>query len=108
MQDNAPIYKASSIRNWFLEIGIVVIDWLPYSPDLNPIEHIWWYLKNKVLELYPELLEMGTSDQARELLEKALIEAWDALEDRLFQSCLESMPRRVAAVIEAKGWHTKY
>jgi hypothetical protein len=46
---------------------------------------------------------MGTSDQARELLEKALIEAWDALEDRLFQSCLESMPWRVAAVIEAKG-----
>jgi hypothetical protein len=49
-------------------MGIVVIDWPPYS--LNPIEHIWWHLKNKVLELYPELLEMGTSDQARELLEK--------------------------------------
>jgi hypothetical protein len=40
IQHNAPIYKAYSIRSWFLEIGIVVIDWPPYSPDLNPIEHI--------------------------------------------------------------------
>ena len=36
------------------------------------------------------------------------IEAWEALPDSLFMACLESMPRRVQAVIEADGWHTKY
>jgi transposase len=41
MQDNASIHIAHIIREWFQEHSIPLLDWLPYSPDLNPIEHIW-------------------------------------------------------------------
>ena len=41
MQDNAAIHTAYKIRNWFSDCEIAtVIDSLPYSPNLNPIEHI--------------------------------------------------------------------
>ena len=40
MQNNAPIHTAKQVTKWFENNGIIVIDWPPYSPDLNPIEHV--------------------------------------------------------------------
>ena len=40
MQDNAPIYKANKVTEWFQEMGIDVMAWPLYSPDLNPIENL--------------------------------------------------------------------
>jgi transposase len=108
MQDNAPIHMANSVRKWFEDIGIPLEDHPPYSPDLNPIEHLWWHLKNKALQLHPELQDLGVGEQALQALERALIEAWEAIPDSIFEACLNSMPKRVQAVIDADGWHTKY
>jgi transposase len=41
MQDNAPIHTAKKVTKWFEDRGIPVLNWAPYSPDLNPIEHVW-------------------------------------------------------------------
>jgi transposase len=108
MQDNALIYCANKTKEWFRDMGIPLTDWPPYSPDLNPIKHVWWHLKAKVLELHPELKNLGTGEEAKGALEKALIKAWDCLDDIIIEACLESMYRRRDAVIKAKGWHTKY
>lgn len=108
MQDNASIHTARVVRDWFKEMGIPLIDWPPMSPDLNPIEHVWWHLKKKVLDMHPELQFMGAGEEAMAALESALREAWTALPDSLFESLIQSMPRRVAACIAADGWHTKY
>ena len=40
MQDNAGIYIAYIVRDFFEENGIWVMEWPPYSLDLNPIEHL--------------------------------------------------------------------
>jgi hypothetical protein len=51
---------------------------------------------------------MGYGTAAREALEDALIEAWEAIDCGITESCLRSMCRRRDTVLKAKGWHTKY
>lgn len=48
MQDNALIHTAKIVRKWFEDNAIETVDWPPYSPDMNPQEHHWSYLKRLV------------------------------------------------------------
>ena len=108
MQDNAPIHTARTVKKWFEDMAIPLLDQPPYSPDLNPIKYIQWYLKAKVLELFPELKDLGAGKEAKEALEQALIIAQDSIDETIIESYIKSMYRRRDIVIIAKGWHTKY
>ena len=74
-QDNAPIHTANAIREWLQGEGIRVLDWPPYSPDLNPQEHLWWHLKAGVYQVKPNIEDL-TREQGIEALEEALPIAW--------------------------------
>ena len=50
-QDNAPPHTARITIDTLEENRIQVLDWPPYSPDLNPIENLWVYLKRNVYEI---------------------------------------------------------
>ena len=109
IQDNASIHTARLVKNWLKEEGIEVLEWPPYSPDLNPIEHAWKRLKQWVWKHHPELLELkGKGQNTKEAMLKALQEGWDAIEEEFFEKLIASMQRRVRAVCKAKGWYTKY
>ena len=109
MQDNAPIHKARIITQYLEENDIEVMDWPPYSPDLNPIEHIWKKLKEKAWELRPELFREGQSLEDRlDELHETLEREWHMIAKDLMRKLGRSMQRRVKAVIKAKGWYTKY
>ena len=43
--DNAQIHKVSRIKILIESYGYTLLFLSPYSPDLNPIEHIWWMMK---------------------------------------------------------------
>jgi hypothetical protein len=59
--------------------------------------------------MFPDIINAkGETEQDRINVEEALSKAWDALPNSLFESLIESMPRRIEAYIEANRWHTKY
>jgi hypothetical protein len=75
IQDNAPIYKAHKVTEFFAEIGIEVMAWPPYLPDLNPIENLWKILKAEIDRVYPELKGMGNSQAVMDFMIQCLQEA---------------------------------
>ena len=109
MQDNASIYIALKVRDQFREYSIPIMNWPPYSLDLNPIEHVWWLLKKMLIETYPELLTASRKlENDIKAMEEALKDCQDQLPRETFDALYESMPARVEACIQANGWHTKY
>ena len=109
MQDNAPVHTSVHTTNWLAEKGIhVLLGWPPYSPDLNPIEHLWPRLKEMLYELVPHLDQIqGTEDQ-RQIIAETLPQAWQYIRPDIIHSCLDSMNDRLQAVIDAEGWQTRY
>ena len=98
-QDLAPAHTAKTTKTWFNYHGITVLDWPANSPDLNPIENLWGIAKRTKRDMRPT--------NAKEL--KAAIEAsWSSITPQQCHRLIASMPRRIKAVIHAKGAPTKY
>ena len=100
-QDNDPKHTSKLATQWFEDNNIQVLVWPAQSPDINPIEHLWVHLKRKFLE-YP-----SPPKGVQELWDR-VAEEWNKIPPETCQNLIESMPRRVQAVIQAKGGHTKY
>jgi len=108
MQDNASIHTAKKVIQWCEDHAILLLDWPPYSPDMNPIEHVWAIMKQWIVKHYPELSKMGKSQAAYDQLAEVIVEAWDALDQEYIDKLIRGMPKRVKTLRIAKGWHTKY
>lgn len=100
-QDNAPCHKSKLSMACFRRHGIRLLDWPAQSPDLNPIENMWAIMKQHMNKLNmrnkPELMA-------------AFIRVWNRDEEiqEICKVLVESLPRRIQAVIDQRGGHTKY
>lgn len=99
--DCAPVHKARSIKTWMTESGVDELDWPAQSPDLNPIEHLWDELERR-LRARPSR-PTSVCD-----LTNALLEEWSKIPINTLLNLVDSLPRRVEAVIAAKGGPTSY
>ena len=71
----------------------------PQSKDLNPTENLWW-------ELEKQVHKHKVSNKSE--LEQVLQEEWQRVLPSVTRKYTQSMPRRLAAVIKAKGGATGY
>jgi hypothetical protein len=100
-QDNDPKHTSKKAQKWFTDHDVTVLKWPAQSPDMNPIEHLWNHVKKKLGE-YEQ-----PANSVHELWERVQ-KVWEEIPKEECQKLIESMPRRLAAVIRAKGGHTKY
>jgi hypothetical protein len=98
-QDNAPQHTSHLATRWFHNHGVDLLDFPPYSPDLNPIENLWGILKGRI-----ESRLARTTDE----LERVLREEWEAVDTQLLSSLTASMPTRCAAVVANRGHKAPY
>lgn len=101
MHDNARPHVARVVQNYLQEVEITTLAWPPRSPDQNPIEHLWDHMGRQVRSLPhpPENLNE---------LSLRLTEIWNQIDQDIIRNLISSMPRRCAAVIQARGGNTRY
>lgn len=99
--DNAPPHRATCVKDFKASAGIRSIPWPSRSPDLNPIEHVWDMLGRK---LHSSPTQPNTLSQLADRLKTT----WNEMLQDDVANLIDSMPRRVRAVIEARGGQTSY
>jgi len=66
VMDNLKAHKIAGVQEMIEAVGAKVVYLSPYSPEFNPIEHLWWQLKAFIRQFAPKsqeavtkLLELG-------------------------------------------------
>ena len=99
--DNARPHRACVVDAYLHEQDIIRMDWAPYRPDINSIEHIWDEIGRGLEELEPQsvnLRQLGVVVQ----------NLWQQIPLERVQTLVSSKPRRVRAIVDAGGSSTRY
>ena len=96
--DNDPKHTSKTTIALLKRLWLKVMDWASMSPDLNPIEHLWGILKRKVV------CKVSNICQLRDVI----MEKWKSIPVATYEALVNPMPRRVKAVLDNDGGHTKY
>ena len=94
LQDNARIHIGKKTQNFLQESEVVLAEHPAYSPDLNPIELIWKFLKDEVEKKSPQNLEE---------LKQGIEQAWEGIDLEVVQNCVEHVKNRMKIVFDANG-----
>ena len=92
--DSVPAHRSKVVKKWLKDNHMPVLEWPGNSPDLNPIENAWNYMKNKVQEAQPTNINS---------LKEVLTKLWIHMDAEYFKKLAESMSNRLRKVIQAKG-----
>ncbi|CAK9809190.1 Transposable element Tc1 transposase [Anthophora quadrimaculata] len=101
MHDSAPCHTAKTATAYLTNKKIQVLPWPGDSPDMNPIENLW--------ELLKRCIASETVTNKQQLIDK-IIFVWHH-DQEMLENCrknMESMPKRIQAIIDTQGGETKY
>ena len=98
-QDNDQKHTPKTTEQWIRDNSVNVLEWTSQSPYMNLIKHLWRDLKMAVDPRSPSNLTE---------LERICREEWQKIPKSRCEKLVASYPRRLEAVIAAKGASTKY
>ena len=87
------------MQEWLRDNSVNVLEWPSQSPDLNPMNHLWRDLKIALHRWSPSNLTE---------FKRICREEWPKIPKSMCAKLVASYPRRLEAVIAAKGASTKY
>lgn len=99
--DNAPAHRARRVAEFLENEDVEHMDWPAMSPDMNPIENLWSDLSRALNQVDNQPTNVAQ-------LTQAVIDCWRNIPDQKLSTLVSSMPRRVRALYNARGGHTKY
>ena len=92
MHDGAPSHTACAARALLQANQINVLQWPSLSPDLNPIEHIWYVIGQRVRGRVP----LNIRD-----LERFVVEEWNGVAQLTLRNNIASMRSPCQAIVNA-------
>ena len=98
-QDNVRFHTTPETITYLHEKGVTLIEWPPWSPDLNPIENLWNGLKARVYSRFPQTMEE---------METIIREEWAELDLKFISRICRSMPRRLQLLLDNNGHKISY
>ena len=101
-------YTAKMTKEWHEKHGIWVINLPPCSPNLNSNEHVWSILKHKLFRIYPNLHELKNNTADMEIFLSRIKEAWKCIDQAHIRRLVASIPVRLDACRDTRGWYTTY
>ncbi|GFY36098.1 transposable element Tc3 transposase [Trichonephila clavipes] len=101
MNINARPHRANIVDECFQLEDITRMDWPAFSPDLNPIEHVWDMLGRRIAAREPPPTCLPE-------LRRTLLDQWCNIPQDQMENFILSMPRRCKACIASSGRHTPY
>ena len=87
------------VANWLNRNGVERLHWPSFSPDLNPIEHLWDEVQRQLNKKQPK---------SQNKLKESPIEVWHRIELPTLKKLVDSVPNRLNEVIRTKGYPTRY
>ena len=97
--DNDPKHGAHIVTKWLDEKGVERVKWPSFSPDLNPIEHIWDEVERKMRKEKPK----------NEFeLKQVLLKVWYNIGNDVTKKLVDSVRNRLHEVIRMNGYLTRY
>ncbi|GFW15689.1 transposable element Tcb1 transposase [Trichonephila clavipes] len=101
MDDSTRPRHANIVDKCLQSEDITRMDWPAYSPDLNPIEHVWDMLGRRIAARQPPPTCLPE-------LRRAFIDEWCNIPQDQFDNLILSMPRHCKAYIASSGSYTPY
>ena len=98
VMDNALIHGVPQVRDVLDSYQVTWLRMPPYSPDLNPVEHMWAWLKQRIGDENQEEEFSSVSE-----LDRAASTIWNNL---VTKNVMKDFRKTLASVIESNGEYT--
>ncbi|KAF4461991.1 transposable element tc1 transposase [Fusarium albosuccineum] len=86
MQDNSSVHTSAFVQGWISALGIPLLMWAAWSPDLNPIENLWSLMELWIDDNY-DTQNLSVQEQREAISEETLIRLSLSARER-FQKCI--------------------